>query len=185
MKLLSSKLATDWETIYFGGQYYMPGDPKYKADMPWTDRRVRQAMNMAVNRQELRDTIFRGKGTPMYVSGFEASLEGWNPAWAERFDSLYGYNPTRAKELLKELVIHLARSTSDCSRTPVPARPSIHGWSKPWRSILTPWGSNLPSSRWMRGKSLACGGTRRWRGYLVNIIESATYRRMDSDFELE
>jgi len=38
----------------------------------------------------------------MYVSGFEASLEGWNPAWAERFDSLYGYNPTRAKELLKE-----------------------------------------------------------------------------------
>ena len=102
MKLLSSKLATDWETIYFGGQYYMPGDPKFKADMPWTDRRVRQAMNMAVNRQELRDTIFRGKGTPMYVSGFEASLEGWNPAWAERFDSLYGYNPTRAKELLKE-----------------------------------------------------------------------------------
>jgi peptide/nickel transport system substrate-binding protein len=102
MKILSSKLATDWETIYFGGQYYMPGDPKFKADMPWTDRRVRQAMNMAVNRQELRDTIFRGKGTPMYVSGFEASLEGWNPAWAERFDSLYGYNPTRAKELLKE-----------------------------------------------------------------------------------
>ena len=80
-------------------QYYMPGDPKYKADMPWTDRRVRQAMNMAVNRQELRDTIFRGKGTPMYVSGFEASLEGWNPAWAERFDSLW-HNPTRAKELL-------------------------------------------------------------------------------------
>jgi len=70
--------------------------------MPWTDRRVRQAMNMAVDRKELRATIFRGKGTPMYVSGFEASLEGWNPAWAERFDSLYGYNPTRAKELLKE-----------------------------------------------------------------------------------
>src|SRR2546426_9517705 len=57
---------------------------------------------MAVNRKELRDTIFRGKGSPMYVSGFEASLEGWNPAWAEGFDSLYGYNPARAKELLKE-----------------------------------------------------------------------------------
>src|SRR6266702_3401075 len=102
MKILSSKLATDWETIYFGGQYYMSGDPKFKADLPWADRRVRQAMNMAVDRKELRDTIFRGKGSPMYVSGFEASLEGWNPAWAERFDSLYGYNPVRAKELLKE-----------------------------------------------------------------------------------
>jgi ABC-type transport system substrate-binding protein len=102
MKILSSKLATDWETIYFGGQYYMPGDPKFKADQPWNDRRVRQALNMAVNRKELRDTIFRGRGEPMYVSGFEASLEGWNPTWAERFDSLYGYNPARAKELLKE-----------------------------------------------------------------------------------
>jgi len=102
MKILASKLATDWETIYLGGQFYMPGDPKFKADQPWNDRRVRQAMNMAVNRKELRDTIFRGKGAPMYVSGFEASLEGWNPAWAERFDALYGYNPARAKELLKE-----------------------------------------------------------------------------------
>jgi ABC-type transport system substrate-binding protein len=102
MKILASKLATDWETIYFGGQYYMPGDPKFKADQPWNDRRVRQAMNMAVDRQELRATIFRGRGSPMYVSGFEASLEGWNPAWAGRFDALYGYNPTRAKELLKE-----------------------------------------------------------------------------------
>lgn len=102
MQILASKLATDWETIYFGGQFYMPGDPKYKADMPWADRRVRQAMNMAVNRQELQATIFRGKGLPMYVSGFEASLEGWNPDWAKRFDALYGYNPSRAKELLKE-----------------------------------------------------------------------------------
>jgi len=102
MTILSSKLATDWETIYFGGQFYIPGDPKYKADMPWTDRRVRQALNMAVDRKELRETIFRGKGSPMYVSGFTASLEGWNPAWAGRFDALYGFNPVRAKELLKE-----------------------------------------------------------------------------------
>jgi peptide/nickel transport system substrate-binding protein len=102
MTVLSSKLATDWETIYFGGQFYIPGDPKFKADMPWTDRRVRQALNMAVDRKELRETIFRGKGAPMYVSGFDASLEGWNPAWAGRFDALYGYNPVRAKELLKE-----------------------------------------------------------------------------------
>lgn len=102
MKILSSKLATDWLSVYFGGQFHMPGDPKYKADIPWNDKRVRQAMNMAVNRKELIDTIFRGKGTAMYVSGYDPSLEGWNPTWAERFDSLYGYNPARAKALLKE-----------------------------------------------------------------------------------
>ena len=38
----------------------------------------------------------------MYVSGLAPFLEGYNPAWAQRFDQLYGYNPTRAKELLKE-----------------------------------------------------------------------------------
>ena len=37
----------------------------------------------------------------MYVSGFAPYLEGWNPEWAKRFDQLYGYNPTKAKELLK------------------------------------------------------------------------------------
>src|SRR5262249_849261 len=35
-------------------------------------------------------------------SGLAPFLEGYNPAWAQRFDQLYGYNPTRATELLKE-----------------------------------------------------------------------------------
>ncbi|HEY7490636.1 MAG TPA: ABC transporter substrate-binding protein, partial [Candidatus Tectomicrobia bacterium] len=102
MKVFSSALATDWETIYFGGQFHVPGDPKFKADVPWNDKRVRQALNMAINRQEIRDTIFRGKGSPMYVSGFQPFLEGWNPSWAERFNDLYGYNPARARALLQE-----------------------------------------------------------------------------------
>jgi peptide/nickel transport system substrate-binding protein len=56
---------------------------------------------VAVNRTELRDNLFKDKGTLIYVSGFAPHLEGWNPEWAQRFDQLYGYNPTRAKELLK------------------------------------------------------------------------------------
>jgi peptide/nickel transport system substrate-binding protein len=101
MKILSSSLPSEWLSVYFGGQYHIPGDPKFKADVPWTDRRVRQAMNMAVNRNELMDNLFKDKGQPMYVSGFAPFLEGWNPEWAKRFDQLYGYNPTKAKELLK------------------------------------------------------------------------------------
>jgi peptide/nickel transport system substrate-binding protein len=101
MKILSSSLPSEWLSVYFGGQYHLPGDPKFKADVPWNDRRVRQAMNMAVNRQELIDNLFKDKGSPMYVSGFAPYLEGWNPEWAKRFDQLYGYNPTKAKEILK------------------------------------------------------------------------------------
>jgi peptide/nickel transport system substrate-binding protein len=102
MKILASSLPSEWLSVYFGGQYHLPGDPKFKADVPWNDRRVRQAMNMAVNRKELEDSLFKDKGSPMYVSGFAPYLEGWNPEWAKRFDTLYGYNPTKAKELLKE-----------------------------------------------------------------------------------
>ena len=92
----------DWISIYFGGQYYLPGDPKFKANVPWTNKKVRQAMNMAVNRQELLETMFAGKATPVYVSGWLPISEGWNPEWVTRFDQLYGYNPAKAKELLKE-----------------------------------------------------------------------------------
>jgi ABC-type transport system substrate-binding protein len=101
MKIISSSLPSEWLSVYFGGQYHIPGDPKFKADVPWHDRRVRQAMNMAVNRKELEDNLFKDKGSPMYVSGFQTYLEGWNPEWAKRFDQLYGYNPAKAKELLK------------------------------------------------------------------------------------
>jgi ABC-type transport system substrate-binding protein len=102
MKLLSSTHPVDWISIYFGGQYYLPGDPKFKADVPWTNKKVRQAMNLAVNRKELLETIFAGKATPVYVSGWLPISEGWNPEWATRFDQLYGYNPAKAKALLKE-----------------------------------------------------------------------------------
>jgi peptide/nickel transport system substrate-binding protein len=102
MKIISSSLPSEWLSVYFGGMYFTPGDPKFKADVPWTDRRVRQAMNMAVNRTELIDNLFKDKGSPMYVSGFAPFLEGWNPEWAKRFDQLYGYNPAKAKALLKE-----------------------------------------------------------------------------------
>jgi peptide/nickel transport system substrate-binding protein len=102
MKIFSSSQPVDWMTVYLGGQYYTPGDPKFQANVPWTNKKVRQALNMAVNRQELLETIFAGKATPVYVSGWLPISEGWNPEWVTRFDQLYGYNPARAKELLKE-----------------------------------------------------------------------------------
>lgn len=102
MQILAASLAAEWVSVYFGGQYHIPGDPKFKAEVPWNDRRVRQAMNLAINRQDVQAHLFRKKGEPMYVSGLAPFLEGYNPAWAQRFDQLYGYNPTRAKALLQE-----------------------------------------------------------------------------------
>jgi peptide/nickel transport system substrate-binding protein len=102
MKIISSSQPVDWMGVYFGGQYYMPGDPKFQANVPWTNKKVRQALNLAVNRQEILATIFAGKGTLAYVSGWLPISEGWNPEWEKKFDQTYGYNPTKAKALLKE-----------------------------------------------------------------------------------
>jgi peptide/nickel transport system substrate-binding protein len=102
MKIVSSSQPVDWMTVYFGGQYYMPGDPKFEKNVPWTNKKVRQALNMAVNRAEILATIFAGKGTLAYVSGWLPISEGWNPEWEKRFEQQYGYNPAKAKALLKE-----------------------------------------------------------------------------------
>jgi peptide/nickel transport system substrate-binding protein len=87
--------------VYLGGQYYLPGDSAFKPDVAWTKKPVRQALNMAVNRKELLNTVFAGKGTLTYVTGWSDKSEGYNPEWASRFDQMYGYNPGKAKELLK------------------------------------------------------------------------------------
>jgi len=102
MKIFSSSFPVDWMTVYMGGQYYMPGDPAFKSSVPWTNKKVRQALNVAINRKELLSTVFAGKGTFVYVSGWSEKSEGWNPEWASRFESMYGYNPGKAKALLKE-----------------------------------------------------------------------------------
>ena len=102
MKIYSSSFPVDWMTVYLGGQYYLPGDKDFKPDVAWTKKPVRQALNMAINRKELLNTVFAGKGTLTYVTGWSDKSEGYNPEWASRFDQMYGYNPTKAKALLKE-----------------------------------------------------------------------------------
>src|SRR5262245_42210391 len=88
MKIFTSSFPVDWMTVYLGGQYYLPGDPAFKADVAWTNKKVRQALNMAVNRKEVNATIFAGKGTPTYVTGWSEKSEGYNPEWATRFDKM-------------------------------------------------------------------------------------------------
>jgi peptide/nickel transport system substrate-binding protein len=34
MKILAASLAAEWVSVYFGGQHHVPGDPKFKADVP-------------------------------------------------------------------------------------------------------------------------------------------------------
>jgi hypothetical protein len=102
LKRFQSSLPVDWVSLYFGGMYFLPDDKEFKKEVPWTDKRVRQAMNVAVNRKELLNTVFAGRASLAYVSLWAPNSEGWNPKWESRFNELYAFNPEKAKQLIKE-----------------------------------------------------------------------------------
>jgi peptide/nickel transport system substrate-binding protein len=66
-------------------------------DVPISDIRVREAMNLAVNRDELAEFIFGGLASPGAVYPVPGSAPVTDPTLEP-----YGYDPERAKQLLEE-----------------------------------------------------------------------------------
>jgi peptide/nickel transport system substrate-binding protein len=69
---------------------------------PFNDQRVRQAISMALNRQEMIDSLGLGKGK--IDTAVPASLSDWHLPVDQLGDGAryYQYNPKEAKRLLKE-----------------------------------------------------------------------------------
>ena len=107
MEVFESPLPSVGLTILPLGQYYK-SEVNWNPDTePWnapgeTGNLVREALNRAINREQIINELFKGRGEPMYNTIFHDTLEGWNPRWQEEFDEKYGYDPERAKELLDE-----------------------------------------------------------------------------------
>jgi peptide/nickel transport system substrate-binding protein len=75
-----------------GGQ----SGPSYKPDNPFANQMVRQALNLAVNRDEIRKKIYSGDGSLGAVSMFSPALPGYDSgSWKAR-----PFDPTQAKQLL-------------------------------------------------------------------------------------
>src|SRR5207249_4039284 len=107
MKVVPSTLHSMQHHWYFGGLYFATPD-KLDIKAPFTDKRVRQAMNMAINRQAIANALLGGNVEPIRVAGYHRKLDAalwptiWNPEWDTRFEELYGYDPVKAKALLKD-----------------------------------------------------------------------------------
>ena len=107
MEVFESPLPSVGLTILPLGQYYK-SEVNWNPDTePWnapgeTGNLVREALNRAINREQIINELFKGRGEPMYNTIFHDTLEGWNPRWAEEFDEKYGYDPERSKELLDQ-----------------------------------------------------------------------------------
>ena len=105
MKISTSKLPAIQHQWQFGGLYFASPD-KLDPKVPFVKKEVRQAMNLAVNRQAIADNLLGGKVQPHRIMGYHQQLDGaiwpgiWNPDWDKRFEDLYGYDPAKAKALL-------------------------------------------------------------------------------------
>ena len=98
---VSSVIPGTAATYNFGGTYFSFPDDLDKT-VPWLDKKVREAMNRAVNRDEIIDELFAGRAQKAVAQYFHPSEQGWDPSWPDRFEEAYGYDPERARELLAE-----------------------------------------------------------------------------------
>lgn len=89
-------------TLMFNGLYMQSEDEAYNPDLPWTDIKVREAMNRALNRDQLIEILYSGRANQLPRYGMHGPHEGFVTELVERFDEDYGYDPERARALLKE-----------------------------------------------------------------------------------
>jgi ABC-type transport system substrate-binding protein len=107
MKILISNLPAIQHQWHFGGLYLACPD-KLDSKVPFVDKRVGQAMNMAINRRAIAENLLGDRVQPQRIHGYHPQLASaiwpgiWNPDWDRRFDDLYGYNPPKARELLTQ-----------------------------------------------------------------------------------
>ena len=82
-----SKFASRNVFLLFGGMHFS-STPESQAgfdpDQPWNDLRVRQAMNLAINREEMRDFLYPGVSELMYVGELPPHPAGMGPHLARK-----------------------------------------------------------------------------------------------------
>ena len=101
MSTVQSARATMQTDICFNGLYCESDDPACRRDIPWFDVRIREAINRAINREEMLEVLFPGGGAellPRYA--MVRGNEGYDPMLIERFDAEYGHDPAIAQQLM-------------------------------------------------------------------------------------
>ena len=97
---------THYLTMFLGGQYYGAYQEDYDPSVPWASpehgKIIRQAMNKAIDRDEMLQHVLKGQGSLMLLTQFHPVLGVWNEAWENDWEELYGYDPEAARELMAQ-----------------------------------------------------------------------------------
>ena len=106
MEPAAAGVPTNYLSLFLGGQYYAAFQEDYDPNVPWanpeTGKLIRQAMNKAIDRQEMLDHVLKGDGEIMLITQYHPILGIWNDQWEEDWEELYGYDPDAARELMAQ-----------------------------------------------------------------------------------
>jgi peptide/nickel transport system substrate-binding protein len=90
----------------FATSVALPAGRVDKPELPFKDVKVRRALNMAVNKQEIVEKYYQGNadifGWPFFNTKEHAPFYTPLSEMPESVQELYGYNPEKAKQLLAE-----------------------------------------------------------------------------------
>ncbi len=105
-RLLSGNVPGFRTFFNFQGSWWIDhGDPtsgRKFPDSPLLNQNVRKALSKAIDRAALNEAFFGNEAEQGVHSHFHPSRLGWNPAWVDRFDAEYGYDPEGARAALAE-----------------------------------------------------------------------------------
>ena len=111
MRTIGASIAGTSVYMMFGGNLLPTGvkaGAQYDPTVAWAapgevGRKVRQALNMAVDRDVINETLLGGDGEPMLMPWFRPVTHlGWTQAAQDKYEANYRYDPDRARELLAE-----------------------------------------------------------------------------------
>ena len=103
METMESELPSIQTDLVFNGLYCESHDDRCREDLPWFDVRIREAINRALNREEMLEVLFPSGGYSLHARyTMVKGNEGYDPTLEERFEAEYGYDPERAKALLAD-----------------------------------------------------------------------------------
>ena len=97
---------THYLTMFLGGQYYGAYQDDYDPNVPWASpehgKIIRQAMNKAIDREEMLQHVLKGQGSLMLLTQFHPVLGVWNEEWENDWEELYGFDTEAARELMAQ-----------------------------------------------------------------------------------
>jgi peptide/nickel transport system substrate-binding protein len=142
-----------WAPAIKMGGLVMTDPKRYKASNPWADKRVRQALNYAVDKEAIVRKIFHGEASPIGATQII-------PEWYDI--KPYPYDPTKAKQLLAEagypkgfdITLKTFPSTPG-AELPIMGEVAAMYWTQIGLNVkIVPTDWNTVRSEWNSGKSL-------------------------------